>query len=156
MDDSLHLLLVEDDVDLASTLIDWLRAIFRRPASVWSVHTLAEAIQRLHQSRIDVVLLDLNLPDSQELATLRAIIQQAPQVPCIVMTGLPEEDHALAAIRAGAEDFIPKPVLSEERLRTSILYAIERHRRIQAHDTQLGQVATSLRQAAEGGRHGEA
>jgi diguanylate cyclase (GGDEF)-like protein len=76
---------------------------------------------------VDVVLLDLSLPDSQGLETYRAIHAQDPTVPVLVLSGLNDDSVALRAVNEGAQDFLRKSKVDSELLPRAIRYAIERH-----------------------------
>ena len=76
---------------------------------------------------VDVILLDLSLPDSQGLETYRAIHARDPEVPVLVLSGLNDESVALKAVNEGAQDFLRKSKVDSELLPRAIRYAIERH-----------------------------
>jgi DNA-binding NarL/FixJ family response regulator len=90
------------------------------------VDRLARAFERADRGDIDAVLLDLGLPDSQGLDTFRKIRQRMPSVPTIVLTGNDDEDLALQAVWAGAQDFLVKGKFDAKLLAHSLRYAIER------------------------------
>src|ERR1700730_3233288 len=77
---------------------------------------------------VDVVLLDLSLPDSQGLETFRAVHALAPAVPILVLSGMNDESVALKAVNEGAQDFLRKDRVDSELLPRAIRYAMERHR----------------------------
>jgi two-component system sensor histidine kinase UhpB len=89
---------------------------------------LAEGLQRLKDGSCDLVLLDLGLLDSQGLATVTQLHQQAPQVPVIVLTGNDNVEQGVAAVQAGAQDYLSKGQLAGNLLVRAARYAIERHR----------------------------
>ncbi len=89
---------------------------------------LSTGLERLAKNSVDVVLLDLLLPDSQGLETFDRMHSQAPQVPIIVLSGLDDESLALEAVRKGAQDYLVKGEVDSRLLGRSIRYAIERHR----------------------------
>jgi DNA-binding NarL/FixJ family response regulator len=89
---------------------------------------LATGLERLVAGGIDVILLDLGLPDSQGLDTLVGVQTQAPEVPIVVLTGLEDETLATQAMRAGAQDYLVKGNVDSNLLARSIRYAIERQR----------------------------
>lgn len=77
----------------------------------------------------DLVLLDLNLPDSDGLDTLDAVVEDAPHVPVVVITG--RQDRALGpeAIRRGAQDYLQKGHLTNELVHRTLRYALDRQRK---------------------------
>ncbi len=90
--------------------------------------TLQDGIDRLEQGDIDVALLDLNLRTSGGLDTLKSVKAAATAVPIVVLTGLGDEQMALDAVRFGAQDYLVKGDLDEDRLVRSVRYAFERAR----------------------------
>jgi len=89
---------------------------------------LSIGIDRLRGGSFDVVLLDLSLPDSSGLDTLRRLQAPMTSVPIIVLTGLDDRGLALQAVREGAQDFLVKGKLDAELVARAIRYACERHR----------------------------
>ena len=121
-------LLVEDVPLLAKIAEQMLK---KAPANRYSVTvkaTLAESIAALKSADFDVVLLDLNLPDSKELATLTAVVEVAPEVPIIVLTATHGHDIGFQAIKLGAQDFLVKGDFHYLTLDRAIIYSFERHR----------------------------
>jgi two-component system, cell cycle sensor histidine kinase and response regulator CckA len=92
------------------------------------VRELGQGLQRLAAGGIDVILLDLGLPDSEALDSFRKLHAQAPQVPVVVLTGLNDEDIAVEAVRMGAQEYIVKGDTESNPLARSMRYAIERKR----------------------------
>jgi DNA-binding NarL/FixJ family response regulator len=89
---------------------------------------LATAILRLAVGDIDVILLDLSLPDSQGEETFAKVKACAPDVAIVVLSGLDDEAMALRMVRGGAQDYVPKRQVNADRLTRTIRYAIERKR----------------------------
>ncbi len=89
---------------------------------------LADGLERLDKGGIDVVLLDLGLPDSEGLDTLHSVSSHSPHVPIVVLTGLDDESVASRAVREGAEDYLVKGQFDSDLLVRSVRYAIARHR----------------------------
>jgi len=87
---------------------------------------LSTGLKRLAEDRIDIVLLDLTLPDSHDLDTFTRVHAQAPEMPIVVLTGLEDEKLAVEAVHKGAQDYLVKGQLDSNLLKRSILYAIER------------------------------
>jgi signal transduction histidine kinase len=92
------------------------------------VPLLAEALSCLAAGRFHLILLDLSLPDSQGLDTVRAVAQQARGTPIVVLTGADDETLGIAAVRNGAQDYLVKGQADARMLVRAIRYAIERHR----------------------------
>ena len=90
------------------------------------IERLDVAIQYLRKGRFDVVLLDLSLPDSFGLDTLRKIEDLAYEIPVIVLTGADNRDLALQAMAIGAQDYLVKGPMPGQLLERAIRYAIER------------------------------
>ena len=92
------------------------------------VDRLEVAIGRLRETPFDAVLLDLDLPDSRGLDTLRRLRLEVPEVPVVVMSGLSGEGIASDAVRFGAQDYLVKGTFTGSLLRHAIRHAIERQR----------------------------
>lgn len=140
MDDvnSCRVLLVEDDPADASLERQTLRASTEQRFEVVTAGTLAEGLQQLRESAFDVLLLDLSLPDSRGLDTVRAIASTPHVPPFIVLTGHDDREAALQTLKFGAQDYLTKGAFDTEILVRTIRYAIERKQlseRLQAgHD----------------------
>lgn len=83
------------------------------------------------QGPVDVVLLDLSLPDADGLAGLRRLFTASPTVPVVVLTGRQSDELALDAVRNGAQDYLCKSDLNGAWLRSAIRFAIERQQLLQ-------------------------
>lgn len=90
--------------------------------------SIEEAQTNLEQSQTNVILLDLNLPQSKGLTTLSKVQEIAPQCPIIVLTGSDNEDLGLQAVSMGAHEYLVKQHISKDSLVRCIRYSIERHR----------------------------
>ena len=123
-------LLVEDNAGDARLIEEALRSVEGPPFSVEWVQRLSEGIERLDQHRVDVVLLDLSLPDSQGLDTIITMHTHAPRVPILVLTGQEDEALAVEAVQEGAQDYLGKRHIQGDNafLVRAIRYAIERKR----------------------------
>jgi signal transduction histidine kinase len=89
---------------------------------------LAEAFKCLDETSVDVILLDLSLPDSQGLDTFIKINNQVPTTPVVVLSGFGDESFAVEAVGRGAQDYLTKGKTDSNLLVRSLRYAIERHR----------------------------
>jgi signal transduction histidine kinase len=89
---------------------------------------LATAIPRLAVGDIDVILLDLSLPDSNGEETFAKVKAYAPEIAIVVLSGLDDEAIALKMVKGGAQDYLPKAQVNANSLARTIRYAIERKR----------------------------
>ena len=113
---------------------------------------LPSGAKRLAEWRPDVVLLDLGLPGSSGLATLRRFLEQAPSVPAlVVLSGLNDEDVALDAVKSGAQDYLVKGRFDQAMLVRAMRYAIERSQardelelRVAERTAELAQTVSAL------------
>ena len=96
--------------------------------AVEAVTTLAEATARVGRGGIDVVLLDLGLPDSQGLDTFMHLREAGPGVPIVILTGISDANLASRAVEAGAQDWLVKGQINAAVLDRSLRYAIQRVR----------------------------
>ena len=88
---------------------------------------MGEALKCLSEHEFDLILLDLNLPDSKELATLDSVRENTHKVPIVVITALSDEGLALEAMKRGAEGFLVKGQMGVNALLQAIFFAVERH-----------------------------
>ena len=119
-------LLVEDDASDAHLARATLRAVFELSFTITWVTTLKEAQQQLYENPPDVMLLDLSLPDSVGLNTVRCGRRAAGTLPIIVLTGHDNTEFALQTLEVGAQDYLVKGNFDSDRLVRAIRYAISR------------------------------
>ncbi|HEX8231140.1 MAG TPA: ATP-binding protein [Chloroflexia bacterium] len=120
-------LLVESDraqADLLQSRLAHASSTYR----VLHVTTLAEATQCLGSERVQVVLLDLALPDSSGLETYHLLQPHAPEVPIVILSSADDEALAFAAIKQGAQDYLLKEHATSYMLERAIGLGIERKR----------------------------
>ena len=125
---STRILLVEDNPADALIVREALEDANHRQFEVTEAQRLAEGVRRLHESRFEVVLLDLGLPDSQGLETFVRLRGEAGELPILVLTGLADENLAARTLQEGAQDYLLKVEVGGRRLVSAIRYAIERKR----------------------------
>jgi two-component system sensor histidine kinase/response regulator len=105
------------------------------------IDRLDTGIERLRRPGVDVVLLDLALPEARGLETLRWLSQAAPQIPIVALSPPEDRDHGGDAIKFGAEDYLVKGAFTADLLTRSIRYAIDRRQAreeiAQARDSAL-------------------
>lgn len=126
-----RVLVVEDNADDA-VLVERALEATGRPFVREAATRLSAALNRLARGGIDVVLLDLGLPDAHGCDGVNRIAAQHPFVPVVVLTGLEDEEVGLKAVQAGAQDYLVKGSLDPRLLDRSLRYAIERKRAEQA------------------------
>lgn len=123
----IKVLLIEDQIFQIQLMTELFRLVGSNEFRLSTSRTLKEAIQLLLKTQIDIVLLDLNLPDSEGYDTFKEIQDLQIDVPVILMTATSDEKFALKAIQDGAQDFLVKGEVDAKLLFRAIRYAIERH-----------------------------
>jgi glutamate dehydrogenase (NAD(P)+) len=93
-----------------------------------AVHTLADAIKALQVRPFDVILLELELPDSRAADTFARMQAAAPELPIVILTGVDDTSLAVRAVDAGAQDYLIEGEISGPVLIRAIRYALERTR----------------------------
>jgi signal transduction histidine kinase len=106
---------------------------------------LASGLKRLKHEGIDVVLLDLFLPDSEGLDTFVTIHKQAPKVPIVVLTGAADDSLAVRALQMGAQDYLIKGQVDGRMLPRVMRYAVERKRLESMKDEFVSTVSHEIR-----------
>ena len=124
--DSIHVLIIEDDSWHVRYLTDLLTNSGFGSYSVNSSRKLSSGLSRLDRGGVDVVLLDLNLPDSEGLDTLYKVLASNEEVPVVIYTAVDDNRVALEAIKEGAQDYLTKGHVDAALLYRSIQSAIER------------------------------
>jgi len=122
----IRVLVVEDNRGFAYFLNDVLTRQHQNEFEVQAVASVAEALAILDAGTIDVILLDLGLPDCGGFETFSRIQSHASQTPIIILTVLDDDETALRAMRAGAQDYLVKNEVEKTLLVRTIRYAIER------------------------------
>ena len=125
-----RVLIAEDDDDDHYLVQDMLKRDPRHKYETDRCVSVRQCCDMLKQQAWDVLLLDLGLQDTPEqgIQTLEAILAEQVSLPVVVLTGVSNDEIGEAAVRAGAEDYIPKSEVNTALLSRAIVYAIERHR----------------------------
>ncbi|HXM98400.1 MAG TPA: ATP-binding protein [Candidatus Dormibacteraeota bacterium] len=136
---ALQILLVEDSAGDARLLREMFRT--ETPGSFVLTHVdrMSDAIGHLSKTHVDIVLLDMGLPDGHGLETVRRAHAAAPDVPLVVLTGMDDELVAAEAMKEGAQDYLIKGQIENRALPRALRYAIERHRMQAETDLLRGQ-----------------
>ena len=130
--DPIRALLIEDDPDDVLLLKTSLAKAKVDQIKLGHADRLSSGLIQLAEQDYDVILLDLNLPDSRGLETLTTIIERFPKMPVVVLSGLADDATTIAAVRRGAQDYLVKGEISGLMLTRVLRYAIERQ---QAEET---------------------
>ncbi len=124
----INILLIEDnpaDVRLIEELLKKSKDLYYE---IESHSRLSDGLNALKNKDFDIILLDLNLPDSEGKNTLKSILKLNERLPIIILTGLDEKNFAFYSLKKGAQDYLVKGELNTSRLVRSILYSIERYK----------------------------
>ncbi|MGB6296313.1 MAG: hybrid sensor histidine kinase/response regulator [Rivularia sp. (in: cyanobacteria)] len=129
--DSINILLIEDNLAEARLLQEFLKDGSFKEFNLVHVKRLSEALDAISENVselcfYDVILLDLTLPDSQGLESLKPLMTRAPCLPIVVLTNTNDEQLAIEAVRKGAQDYLVKRQINAQLLTRSLRYAIER------------------------------
>ncbi len=122
----LQILLVEDSAADARLLQENILLNGSSDLSVSVVQSLHESVDHLKSNYIDAILLDLSLPDSAGLETVRQVRSACPDIPIVVLTGIDDEKTGLEAVRIGAQDYLVKGQTDGRLIVRAVCYAIER------------------------------
>jgi signal transduction histidine kinase len=123
---AMRLLLVEDNPGDARLVREMCREQGLPTDALIHADSLSEAEACLADHEVDLILLDLGLPDARGLDALRRAHAAAPRVPLVVLTGLDDEAVAVQALQQGAQDYLIKGQLETRGLMRALRYAIER------------------------------
>jgi diguanylate cyclase (GGDEF)-like protein len=127
MKEACRILFVEDNPGDARLLREMLDEAGPGAFHLDHCKTLATCLAAAGRTSYSLVLLDLGLPDSQGLETFRRVFEQVKNTSIIVLSGLDDDQLAMAAVQEGADDYIFKRDLTSRLLVRSIRYAVERH-----------------------------
>jgi two-component system sensor histidine kinase UhpB len=129
---SLSILMVEDNPGDIFLLKEFLRATDISIFKLFEASHLTEARKILSEEKIDLVLLDLSLPDSFGLESYTGLGVLAQRLPVILLTGLSDTSVALQALAMGAQDYLTKGDFDEKLLSRAIRYSLERKRNLES------------------------
>ena len=141
----INILLIEDSKEDAVIIKEMLKETSKSPFQLEHVSRLKTGFEKLFQESFDVLLLDLNLPDSWGFDTFIRTYDQASELPIVILSGFNDEEIAVRAVREGAQDYLIKGELEGRLLARSIYYAIERKK----SEKQLMETQKNLRKLIE-------
>jgi PleD family two-component response regulator len=120
------LLIVEDNAGDARLLREMLNGDGRHAADLTHVESMKDAERHLAKYIVDIILLDLGLPDTQGLEAVRRTRAAAPDAVLVVMTGLDDEQVAEQTLKEGAQDYLIKGQIDSRGLLRAVRYATQR------------------------------
>jgi diguanylate cyclase (GGDEF)-like protein len=128
MENTMRVLVVEDNAGDVRLIRE--RFCKENPASfkITHVSTMREAVIHIAKGEVDIVLLDLDLPDAFGLESVRQAHTAAPKIPLIVLTNLDNEEVPFEALKAGAQDYLIKGQIENRALPRALRHAIQSHR----------------------------
>ena len=147
---AIRVLLVEDSAAEADLVRDMLGREGAGSFTVTHVQRLALAVPHLRAGGVDLVLLDLNLPDSVGLSGFEELHPIAPATPFIILTNVQNESVAARAVRMGAQDYLIKREVNERTLARAIRYSVERQRAEEALRASEERYALAVNGANDG------
>ena len=126
----MNILCVDDDPTILQFFIEMLKKLPLSHSEITAAMYGEQAIDIVTGRSIDLVILDLMLPDISGLEALRRIKELRPRIEVLVVTGYASAETAVAAMKAGARDYIEKPVdlVALREKMTAIINLIERER----------------------------
>lgn len=147
----IHVLLIEDSLGDSKLISDMLTESRDFQFSFKQASRLKTGRELLQQSKFDIVLLDLNLPDSFGVNSAASLIQDFPEVPIVIITNNDNKEAGVTAVKLGAQDYIVKFFTDSYSLIRSVIYAIERKKleRQYKNDNFNSDLSSKLRTAGE-------
>jgi len=125
---SIKVLLIEDNTFDARLVKDMLVEVKDTQFDLKYSNQLSIGLKNLQRGEFNIILLDLNLPDSYGLETLHRTIEHEPGLPIVIYSAIDDEETAVEAVKEGAQDYLIKGQTDSNLLTRSIRYAIERKR----------------------------
>lgn len=158
MENKFNILLIEDNLSDALVVDMYLSNAYDDGTyTLTCAYTLSAGINFISQKKFNIILLDLNLPDSSGLDTFKKVFEKSSETPIIVLSGSVNEKVGINAMKLGAQDFLFKGKMLAKELRRSINYSIERNellkqlsektKKIENHTAELLKEKTKMNQA---------
>jgi signal transduction histidine kinase len=139
------LLIIEDNPGDARLLREMLHENGAYLADLILAQTMSEAEECIARHPVDIILLDLGLPDAEGLAAIRRARAAAPNIPLVVLTGMDDEALAALSLQEGAQDYLIKGQIETRGLLRALRYATERKRLERLKDEFVSTVSHELR-----------
>ena len=149
----MHVLLIEDNPGDARLIVEMLKEADGDGFTLECVARLSVGLEKLTSHPADVVLLDLTLPDSSGLETFVRFQARFPMLPVVILTGLNDEETAVQAAQAGAQDYFVKGTIEGPALGRALRYAIERKKAQETIQLQGDRYAALISTTSDGYWH---
>ena len=133
----LNILMVEDNPGDQFLVTELLNLSGIKVGALFPVETIRQALEIMQEETIDIILLDLTLPDSSGLHSFKSIKEHASHIPIVILSGLTDMNLAFEAITLGAQDYLIKGDFDEKLLAKTVLYSLERMQSIMATEETL-------------------
>jgi len=145
----MRILLVEDnksDADLIREMIheESGKDVDKAEYELISRDSHGKAMEYLAENTVDAILLDLSLPDSEGIDSVRRLIAREKNTPVIVLTGLDDEAVAIQALQSGVQDYLNKDALCGDLLVRSLRYSMERFHNLQEKEKLIRELQEAL------------
>lgn len=150
---TIKILMIEDNMGDAMLISEMLKETKNKHLILHHNVQLSSGIERLNNTNYDVILLDLGLPDSLGLDTLRRLYSRIKTIPIIILTGMDDEELGYKAVKMGAQDFLIKGQIDCNLLLRSIRYSIERKKTEEIIREKEERFRATFEQAAVGIAH---
>jgi CheY-like chemotaxis protein len=144
---TITILLIEDNTQDIRLIKEMLKEIRSFSYNLETAATLKEGCEQIQKNNFDIILLDLNLPDSAGQQTFQKVIDCCKEIPVVLVTGNEDQELSVKLIMEGAQDYITKQSLNSTPLEKSILYSIERQallRNIKNQNAQIDRIEKEL------------
>jgi DNA-binding response OmpR family regulator len=126
LDKVVKVLFIEDNPADARLIKEMFKDISKPKYELINARSLQEGLKYLNSQEIDILLLDLSLPDSTGIETFEKVHSYDPKLPIVILSGLEDEELAVFAVRQGAQDYFVKDDINSRLLTRALNYAIER------------------------------
>jgi two-component system, NtrC family, sensor kinase len=145
---TLGIILLEDDSSCRTLLKSHLtkKLAGKYDLTIWENSLLEDFLKNEHVAYCDVLLLDLNLPDSSGLGTLKRISSEYPNIPIVVTTGNTDESLGVESMSCGAQEYLIKGEYTSSTLCKAVFHAIERKRLHDAQELAIEQLNSTIKQ----------
>ena len=143
----ISVLIIEDNPGDARLIEEMLKEAKRARFLFINQTTLSGGLEELLSNKIDIILLDLNLPDCTGLDTISIIHEKVKTMPIIILTGRVDEELAIESLKLGMQDYLVKGKIDPELLERAIMYAIGRQQVMKVLDASKVEIQEAFQRA---------